>query len=117
MSVYSPPPKINKKIYNKHLILIRLLSISLTLIFVFVGHNWGSEHDPDTTDCAPPSIKGGHFLMYPYAVMGYETNNKVSLAMNSISDVMVTVVAWTQIPLIVPHPLLMEDIFSCIPML
>ena len=55
--------------------------------------------------------------MYPYAVMGYETNNKVCLAMNSISDVMVSVLASTQISLIVPRPLSMEDIFSCIPML
>jgi len=55
--------------------------------------------------------------MYPYAVMGYDTNNKVCLAMNSISDVMVSVLASTQISLIVPHPLSMEDMFSCISML
>lgn len=46
---------------------------------MFVGHNWGSEHDPDTADCAPTSEYGGHYLMYPYAVTGYDINNKVLL--------------------------------------
>lgn len=55
----------------------KILSLEASLVTTHeLGHNWGSEHDPDTTDCAPPTIKGGHFLMYPYAVMGYETNNK-----------------------------------------
>ncbi|VDI04579.1 disintegrin and metalloproteinase domain-containing protein 17 [Mytilus galloprovincialis] len=43
---------------------------------VSLSHNWGSEHDPDTSDCAPPSERGGHYLMYPYAVTGYDQNNK-----------------------------------------
>ncbi|XP_056004985.1 ADAM 17-like protease [Ostrea edulis] len=40
------------------------------------GHNWGSEHDPDTDSCAPSSSSGGRFIMYPSAVSGYEKNNQ-----------------------------------------
>lgn len=36
------------------------------------GHNWGSEHDPDTDNCAPSTSDGGRFIMYPSAVSGYE---------------------------------------------
>ncbi|GAB1607561.1 ADAM 17-like protease [Argonauta hians] len=39
------------------------------------GHNWGSEHDPGEGDCAPSSFGGGKYIMYPYAVSGYEKNN------------------------------------------
>nr|XP_022337105.1 ADAM 17-like protease isoform X2 [Crassostrea virginica] len=41
------------------------------------GHNWGSEHDPDTDSCAPSSSSGGRFIMYPSAVSGYEKNNQM----------------------------------------
>jgi len=43
------------------------------------GHNWGSEHDPDITECSPTASQGGSFLMYTYSVSGYDINNKVSL--------------------------------------
>lgn len=42
------------------------------------GHNWGSEHDPDITECSPTASQGGSFLMYTYSVSGYDINNKVS---------------------------------------
>lgn len=41
------------------------------------GHNWGSEHDPDTDNCAPSTSDGGRFIMYPSAVSGYEKNNQL----------------------------------------
>ena len=42
------------------------------------GHNWGSQHDPDTSECAPSSFDGGKYMMYTYSVSGYEKNNDVS---------------------------------------
>ncbi|KAI0243260.1 ADAM 17-like protease [Lamellibrachia satsuma] len=41
------------------------------------GHNWGSEHDPDTKECSPNSGSGGKYIMYTYSVSGYDPNNKV----------------------------------------
>lgn len=41
------------------------------------GHNWGSEHDPDTSECSPSARHGGSYLMYTYSVSGYDHNNKV----------------------------------------
>lgn len=41
------------------------------------GHNWGSEHDPDSPDCSPSASQGGSYLMYTYSVSGYDVNNKV----------------------------------------
>ncbi|XP_071148410.1 ADAM 17-like protease [Mytilus edulis] len=39
-------------------------------------HNWGSEHDPTSGDCAPGSIIGnGKYLMYPFSVTGEDSNN------------------------------------------
>ncbi|CAG2209310.1 ADAM17 [Mytilus edulis] len=35
----------------------RILSLEAALVTSH-GHNWGSEHDPDTSDCAPPSERG-----------------------------------------------------------
>ena len=43
-----------------------------------LGHNWGSEHDPDTDECSPSSFDGGKYIMYTYSVSGYDPNNKVS---------------------------------------
>ncbi|XP_064652280.1 ADAM 17-like protease isoform X2 [Lineus longissimus] len=40
-----------------------------------LGHNWGSEHDPEG-DCSPSAFKGGKYIMFPYSVSGYEANNK-----------------------------------------
>ena len=42
------------------------------------GHNWGSEHDPSTDECAPNSFDGGKHVMYTYSVSGYNPNNKVT---------------------------------------
>ncbi|XP_070184464.1 ADAM 17-like protease [Littorina saxatilis] len=39
------------------------------------GHNWGAEHDADDVDeCNPGS--NGKYVMWPYAVPGYEENNQ-----------------------------------------
>ncbi|KAH9495571.1 hypothetical protein Btru_013628, partial [Bulinus truncatus] len=46
------------------------------------GHNWGSEHDAETNECAPSSFNKGRFLMYPYAVSGYDENNDVGYRAN-----------------------------------
>ena len=40
------------------------------------GHNWGSEHDPDISECSPSASQGGSYLMYTYSVSGYDVNNK-----------------------------------------
>ena len=40
-----------------------------------LGHNWGSEHDPDIRECSPRAREGGSYLMYTYAVSGYDVNN------------------------------------------
>lgn len=40
-----------------------------------LGHNMGSAHDPDTSECSPPAEKDGKYLMYQYSVNGYERNN------------------------------------------
>lgn len=44
-----------------------------------IGHNFGSEHDPDTDECAPADNKasGGKYIMYPASVSGQLRNNKV----------------------------------------
>lgn len=38
------------------------------------GHNFGAEHD--SNECRPAPSKGGAFLMHPFAVMGFEKNNR-----------------------------------------
>lgn len=45
-----------------------------------LGHNFGAEHDPDNIDyCAPSDDQGGKYVMYPIAVSGDHTNNKVGV--------------------------------------
>lgn len=39
-----------------------------------LGHNLGAEHDAD--ECRPTSSQGGAYLMHPFAVMGFEKNNR-----------------------------------------
>ncbi|KAF6023261.1 ADAM17 [Bugula neritina] len=41
-----------------------------------LGHNWGSEHDPDSKDCSPADVSGGKYIMYTYSVNGEHSNNK-----------------------------------------
>ncbi|CAL4171653.1 unnamed protein product, partial [Meganyctiphanes norvegica] len=41
------------------------------------GHNWGSEHDPDKSECSPSASQGGPHIMYTYSVSGYDINNKL----------------------------------------
>jgi disintegrin and metalloproteinase domain-containing protein 17 len=42
------------------------------------GHNWGSEHDPDMSECNPSADRGGSYIMYSYSGSEYDKNNKVS---------------------------------------
>lgn len=44
-----------------------------------IGHNFGSEHDPETDECAPAdtTADGGKYIMYPASVSGQLPNNKV----------------------------------------
>ncbi|XP_055339465.1 ADAM 17-like protease isoform X2 [Paramacrobiotus metropolitanus] len=55
-----------------------------------LGHNWGSQHDPETKECTPESKDGGRYLMYMYSVTGLETNNKFfsPCSRRSIRDVL-----------------------------
>ena len=48
-------------------------------VLILSGHNFGSEHDPDTTECAPADNQkdGGKYIMYPASVSGQLRNNKV----------------------------------------
>ena len=39
-----------------------------------LGHNLGAEHD--SNECRPGPSNGGAYLMHPYAVMGFEKNNR-----------------------------------------
>ena len=39
------------------------------------GHNFGSEHDPETAECSPGSGKGGNYIMYARATDGDLLNN------------------------------------------
>ncbi|KAJ8321091.1 hypothetical protein KUTeg_002678 [Tegillarca granosa] len=54
----------------------RVLSLEAALVTAH-GHNWGSEHDPDTPSCAPSESNGGKYLMYQYSVSGFENNNQL----------------------------------------
>ncbi|XP_059159875.1 ADAM 17-like protease [Physella acuta] len=42
-----------------------------------VGHIFGSNHDPDTGECLPPTEDGGRYLMWDRAVTGQNPNHKV----------------------------------------
>ena len=53
-----------------------LLLLLLLLLFHCVGHNWGSDHDPNTEECNPRT-PAGKFIMYPSAQEGIAPNNKV----------------------------------------
>jgi len=39
-----------------------------------LGHNLGAEHD--SNECRPSPSEGGAYLMHPFAVMGFEKNNR-----------------------------------------
>ncbi len=41
-----------------------------------VGHNFGSEHDPDDSQCSPGANKGGNYIMYRRATTGTDRNNR-----------------------------------------
>eukprot|EP00795_Rhopilema_esculentum_P008684 gene8684-14703_t len=41
------------------------------------GHNFGSDHDPFTSECSPGESKGGKFIMHSTSVSGLKLNNKL----------------------------------------
>lgn len=41
-----------------------------------VGHNFGSEHDPDDSKCSPGMNNGGNYIMYRRATTGTDRNNR-----------------------------------------
>ncbi|XP_035829018.1 ADAM 17-like protease, partial [Aplysia californica] len=54
-----------------------LLTQEATLVTAHeFGHNWGAEHDAETDECAPDTFNNGKYVMYPYAVSGYDENNE-----------------------------------------
>ncbi|KAI0236748.1 Disintegrin and metalloproteinase domain-containing protein 17 [Lamellibrachia satsuma] len=59
-------------------------------MFLFEGHNWGSEHDPATDECSPKADSGGKYVMYTNWVSGYDPNNKLfsSCSRRSMGDVL-----------------------------
>uniref|UniRef100_A0A672NUA1 ADAM metallopeptidase domain 17 n=1 Tax=Sinocyclocheilus grahami TaxID=75366 RepID=A0A672NUA1_SINGR len=51
-----------------------------------LGHNFGAVHDPDdVTYCAPREDQGGKYVMYPIAVSGDHSNNKLFSNCSKIS--------------------------------
>ncbi|XP_059139263.1 ADAM 17-like protease isoform X2 [Physella acuta] len=49
-------------------------SLMMTLVFAH-GHNFGSNHDPETAECSKPDEQGGNFLMWPSSVSGTKPNH------------------------------------------
>lgn len=54
------------------------------------GHNWGAEHDAETSECAPSAFDNGKYLMYPYAVSGFDENNNVSKILTHLKTAVAT---------------------------
>uniref|UniRef100_A0A3B1IIR9 ADAM metallopeptidase domain 17 n=1 Tax=Astyanax mexicanus TaxID=7994 RepID=A0A3B1IIR9_ASTMX len=53
-----------------------------------LGHNFGAVHDPDDVPyCAPSEDQGGKYVMYPIAVSGDHSNNKLFSNCSKISIV------------------------------
>lgn len=54
------------------------------------GHNFGSEHDPETSLCSPGSGNGGNYIMYARATDGDQPNNDEfsQCSINQIADVL-----------------------------
>uniref|UniRef100_A0A673IGP9 Disintegrin and metalloproteinase domain-containing protein 17-like n=1 Tax=Sinocyclocheilus rhinocerous TaxID=307959 RepID=A0A673IGP9_9TELE len=51
-----------------------------------LGHNFGAVHDPDDVPyCAPREDQGGKYIMYPIAVSGDHSNNKLFSNCSKIS--------------------------------
>lgn len=56
----------------------KLLTLEAQLVTAHeFGHNWGSEHDPDTSECSPSESTGGKYIMFTYSVSGIDSNNKI----------------------------------------
>jgi len=49
-----------------------------SLVFAHeIGHNWGAEHDPDDSNCAPGDSDGGNYIMFAAASDGSHQNNRL----------------------------------------
>ena len=75
----NPLPVIEYHIVESFDFSLILYPESNIVLFYFIGHNFGSEHDPETDTCAPSDYDDGKYIMYPWAVSGYDDNNLVSI--------------------------------------
>ncbi|XP_059152339.1 ADAM 17-like protease [Physella acuta] len=51
-------------------------NLQTSLVFTH-GHNFASDHDPDTDECSFEESDGGNFIMWHQSVSGHERNNKL----------------------------------------
>ncbi|EDV22592.1 uncharacterized protein TRIADDRAFT_58971 [Trichoplax adhaerens] len=67
----------------------RMTTLEFQLVLAH-GHSFGSEHDPLEGVCSPSEAKGGKYLMFPAALSGLNSNNKLfsSCSKDSIKGVL-----------------------------